>query len=159
MRLVIFPALSLFRFGYIACKYIWLEKQSGSLLSRATRCQLCTRAPREKRLTSSRNHALEFAEESLLLVLQREALIYFLGASWEETVISAIAHHKAEQGGGFICREVHLARNSSFAYQLRLMFCKAILILGDISVLRSLWQTKWKDVNLVNLEFISKEKE
>lgn len=68
-------------------------------------------------------------------MLQREALIYFLGVSWEETLISAIAHHKAEQGGGFICREVHLARNSSFPYQLRLMFYKVILSLGDSSPL------------------------
>lgn len=60
-----------------------------------------------KRKNSSRNLALEFADESSLSVLQRKVLIYFTGVkkAQEETTVSAISHCKAEQEGGFICGE------------------------------------------------------
>lgn len=101
---------------------------------------VCMRAPREKRLTNSRNHALEFADESLLSVLQRKVLICFSGVKRLRNRLLPVLFPTVR-----LSREVDSSAEKYpqqeirvYPYQLRLTFYEVILSLDDISVLHSL---------------------
>lgn len=65
---------------------------------------------------------MEFANESLLSVLQRKVLIYFTGVkkAQEATAAGAISHCEAEKEGGFICGEGGKKQLVSILTQMRL---------------------------------------